>query len=127
DGRNTPGRTRADMDVDAPRAWNPNIRGETRGDARELGYFGYNGTRPLIVAVFDTGSDLDHEDFVRNTNDPFVSGKAGANVLRTDIDYDYMGNDSLPDAGILADDAHGTAVAGLIGAARNNGVGGVGV
>ncbi len=59
------------------------------------------------VTIIDTGADLQHPE------------------LKTQIDthHDFVhGNDSA-----FSDDAHGTAVAGIIGAASNNGVGMVGV
>ncbi len=59
------------------------------------------------VAVIDTGADLGHPDF-----------HAGAARSRNFVDTDA--------AGFLAD-SHGTAVAGVIGAVPNNGVGIVGI
>lgn len=59
------------------------------------------------VAVVDDGVDLGHEDL-----------RANANVAAS---HDYLGNATVDLA------QHGTAVAGLIGARDNNGVGGRGV
>lgn len=123
-GRNTigPNYGRADNDVDAPRAWNPNTRGTSFGDGRQYGYFGYTGTRPITVAVFDTGTDLQHPEWGRNTNDPFQSPDPSNTVL-SPLGFDYFEGDANPQAGTQPTDAHGTSVAGIIGAARNNGRG----
>ncbi|MEY8841299.1 S8 family serine peptidase, partial [Cribrihabitans sp. XS_ASV171] len=65
----------------------------------------------IQVAIIDEGFDLSHADLDAN--------------FRTDIDYDYDGNDTDPDEG--GTDRHGTPVAGIIGAEAGNGYGGVGV
>jgi subtilisin family serine protease len=64
----------------------------------------------VLVGVVDDGVEYTHSEF--------------QGAYRTDIDYDYGGNDS--DAAPGSGDSHGTAVAGLIGA-RNDGQGTVGV
>ena len=77
-------------DIDAEGAW-----GRTTGDAS------------VVVAVVDTGVDLDHPDLINK----LVSG------------YDFVNNDAVPD-----DDAgHGTHVAGIAAAETNNGIGVAGV
>ena len=59
----------------------------------------------VLIAVVDTGADLEHPDLV---------GK-----LRTDIDYDFVNDDS-----VAADDhGHGTHVSGIAAAATDNGLG----
>lgn len=79
-----------DVDIDAPEAW-----------ALQ------RGTSAVIVAVLDTGVDLDHEDLQAK----IVSG------------YDFVNDDSVPD-----DDAgHGTHVAGIVAAITNNALGVAGV
>ena len=70
----------------------------------------YAGTN-VIVAVFDDGFDQTHPDW-------------GGNYL-TELSWDFDQKKKGADA--LSDDNHGTAVAGLIAAAANNGIGGVGV
>ncbi len=70
----------------------------------------YTGNN-VIVAVFDDGFDQNHPDW-------------GGNYL-IEPSWDFDQNKQGADA--LADDNHGTAVAGLIAAAANNGIGGVGV
>ena len=64
----------------------------------------------VLVAVVDDGVEHSHPDLAANYD--------------TSIDVDYGGNDD--DAFPSGDNAHGTAVAGLI-AADDNGLGGVGV
>ncbi len=66
-----------------------------------------NGRRPVIVAVIDTGVDATQPDL--------------AGVVRPQIDL-VDGGSSTGD-----DNGHGTAVAGVIAALANNGVGGAGV
>jgi subtilisin family serine protease len=83
-----------DADIDAPHAWNVEI-----------------GTKRVVVAVIDTGVDLDHPDLK-------------ANILpRGSEDWDFAdaGDPEPWDSG-----SHGTHVAGTI-AARRNGIGVVGV
>ena len=70
----------------------------------------YTGNN-VIVAVFDDGFDQTHPDW-------------GGNYL-IEPSWDFDQNKQGADA--LSDDNHGTAVAGLIAAAANNGIGGVGV
>ena len=64
------------------------------------------------VGVYDSGVDYNHTDLIDNYN-------SSLHVL------DNLGNvlDPFP----IGNDAHGTACAGLIGAAANNGIGGTGV
>ncbi|WP_300465030.1 S8 family peptidase [Desulfobacula sp.] len=59
----------------------------------------------IIVAVIDTGVDLDHPDLV--------------NMVDTDIDYDFVNNDSTA----MDDNGHGTHCAGIIAAQMDNGQG----
>jgi hypothetical protein len=77
---------------------------------------------PVLVA--DTGLDLDHPDLASRIISPIPAGS------------DFIGNacqppagdptpDNDPNHGICSD--HGTLVAGLLGAAWNNGVGGAGI
>lgn len=65
------------------------------------------GSADVIVAVLDTGVDLDHPDL------------AGQIYMHTDtVDNDENAND---------DDGHGTHVSGIIAAATNNGLGVAGI
>lgn len=84
----------ADADIDAPEAWNLQT-----------------GRKNVVVAVIDTGCDLDHPDLV-------------ANILpRGTEDWDFADG---PDKEPWDSASHGTHVAGTV-AARRNGTGVVGV
>jgi len=125
--------TMFDADHDIWRAWNPNTRNVpfgSLGDDRSLGYYGrptsvsnvLNGT--ITVAVFDSGTDLEHEDWLRNTEDADPD-PGGSSVIdpRTGV-FDRIDIDPNPTHN---GDAHGTAVAGIITAARNNSTGASGI
>jgi len=86
--------------ISAPQAWNAGT-----------------GTGQTIVAVIDTGVDTSHPDLVANlwrNPDASAPDRYG---------YDFVNNDADPSD----DNGHGTAVAGVIGAVGNNGVGVTGV
>lgn len=74
--------------IGAPKAW-----ALTRGDPS------------ILVAVLDSGVDLDHPDLAAKT--------------RVDIDRDFVNNDNVADD----DHGHGTHVAGIAAAATNNATG----
>ena len=80
-----------DADIDAPEAW-----GISTGDSN------------VIVAILDTGVDMDHPEF---------SGRFTADR------WDFVNNDNNPDD----DHGHGTHVAGIAAATGNNGSGVAGV
>ncbi len=68
------------------------------------------GDSDFIVAIVDTGIDLDHPDFsctVSNGADKLTSG------------WNFVSGNSNPDD----DNSHGSHVAGIIGACTNNGIG----
>lgn len=65
----------------------------------------------VLVGVIDDGFDYNHSDLNDNYD--------------TSIDYDYNDNDSNPFG--TSSNSHGTAVAGIIGAEADNGIGGVGI
>jgi hypothetical protein len=77
--------------INAPRAWR----------------CGFGGSRDVVVAVVDTGVDLDHPEF----QDKLVPGR------------DFANGDNQPND----DNGHGTHVAGVIGATADNGEGVAGV
>jgi thermitase len=65
------------------------------------------GQQEVIIAILDTGVDLDHPDL----QDRIITG------------YDFINNDDNADD----DNGHGTHVAGIAAASANNGMGGTGV
>ena len=89
------------------------------------------GTRDNVVAVIDTGVDLQHPDLVNNlwVNPGEVAGNGiddDGNGYVDDVNgYDFAELDANPDDEPTG--GHGTAVAGCIGAQGNNGLGVAGV
>lgn len=108
-----------DADVDGPEAWSTQA-----------------GNSGVVIAVLDTGVDLDHQDIQANIwmndGEDWVNGNPGNNGVDDDgngkIDdyrgWDFANNDNDPDDD---SDGHGTHVAGIIAADGNNGVGVAGV
>ncbi|MCB4756414.1 MAG: S8 family serine peptidase [Elusimicrobia bacterium] len=84
----------AGRDIDAEAAWDT-----------------VTGSATVIVAVVDSGADLDHPDLAAN----LMSGR------------DFVLNNSNPNDDCAAASGHGTHVAGIIGAVGNNGAGVTGV
>lgn len=100
-------------DIDAPEAWNRTVGNRT----------GH------IVAVLDTGVDLEHPDLVDNlwVNSREIPGN-GIDDDGNGVVDDVHGYDAYYDDGVPEDkDGHGTHCAGTIGAVGNNGKGIVGV
>ena len=89
------------------------------------------GDREVVVGIFDSGIDPDHEDLSANLwRNP---GEIPGNNIDDDnngaID-DVMGWDFVDDDGTLSDEddaGHGTFVSGIVAAVGNNGVGVSGV
>ena len=96
------------------------------------------GSSEVIVAVLDSGVDLDHLDLVGNlwTNPGEIPGDGRDNDNNGYVDdlhgWDFVGNDAdpRPDLSGSYDEAaasHGTLIAGIIGAVTNNGEGVAGI
>ena len=80
-----------------------------RNNDNSIRYIGYNGGSPIIVQVVDSGVDANHEDLKDNMH---LSSSYNADTGLTD-----------PTPTNMADDSHGTNVAGIIGAVGYNNVG----
>ncbi len=75
---------------------------------RAWGRIGF-AERDVMIAIIDTGTDLNHPDLASHIN--------------TADDYDFVNNDTTADD----DNGHGTHTAGIAAAVTNNGVGVAGV
>jgi subtilisin family serine protease len=115
-----PGLTRhgtTDADVDGPEAW----AAQTVHD-------------PTVVAVIDTGVDINHPDLQNQlwTNTAELSGSAGVdddnNGFIDDLHgWDFADHDKNPSPGKGLENSHGTHVAGIVAAEQNNSEGVSGV
>jgi len=87
------------------------------------------GTARTIVAVIDTGVDYNHADLARNMwrNPREIAGNNWDDDGNGFVDDIYGANFVANNGNPMDDGGHGTHVAGIIGAAGNNGVGVTGV
>lgn len=92
------------------------------------------GSANITVGVIDTGVDLQHPDLQANlwTNQLEAAGTAGVDDDGNGYIDDIHGWNAITETGNADDDdfitpGHGTHCAGTIGAAANNGIGGVGI
>lgn len=97
-------------DWDAARMWG--LDAISAPDAWEFATGRGSGGGQVVVAVIDTGANLSHPDLADN-----VLSNANGEI------WDFVNNDSDPED----TDGHGTHVAGIVGAAGDNGRGAVGV
>jgi len=105
-----------DADIDAPAAWDVST-----------------GDQGLVVAVLDSGTDVDHEDLAANlwVNPDEIPGNGADDDGNGFIDdvhgWDFGNDDNNPDDDISVCAGHGTHTAGTVGAKGNNGIGVTGV
>jgi subtilisin family serine protease len=106
----------AGADIRAPAAWNIQT-----------------GSKAVPVAIVDTGISFSHPDLAANiwTNSGEIPGNGiddDGNGFKDDIHgWDFGDNDNYPSDTLDADQGHGTAMAGIIGAVGNNGTGIAGI
>jgi subtilisin family serine protease len=102
----------ADCDIDAPEAWDLTFDAQT-----------------ILVSVIDSGIRVTHEDLATNlwTNPGEIPGNGVDDDDNGYID-DVHGINAINGSGTITDEpSHGTHVAGILGAAANNGRGIAGV
>jgi subtilisin family serine protease len=88
------------------------------------------GSKSIVVAITDSGIDMDHPDLQDNLweNTAEMHGEAGVDDDGNGFVDDFHGwNMALNSNGLEDNKRHGTHVAGIIGARGNNGLGIVGV
>ncbi len=112
-GLNNPRKSRAAIDINAPEAWDITT-----------------GSKDVIVAVIDTGANINHDDLMDNLweNEAELNGIAGVDDDNNGYIDDIFGFDFPKNTGALGDRVgHGTHVSGTIGAKGDNSSGVVGV
>jgi subtilisin family serine protease len=99
----------SDADIDAPEAWS----------------LGAGDNNDVIVAVIDTGVAYNHPDLIGNMWDgSSCKDQNGADLGGCNYGYDFADNDKTP---LPPYSDHGTHIAGIIAATKNNGKGVMGV
>lgn len=103
-----------DHDIDITSVWDYTTGGQT-----------VNGD-DIVVAVIDTGFDLNHDDinYFRNEHENRYNHQDDDGNNYVD---DYYGWNAYNHSGVIQPTSHGTHVAGIIGASGNNAVGIAGV
>lgn len=106
-----------DHDIDSDLAWDI-----TTGGAAS------DGSRIVVAVLEGGGSNYNHVDLIDNhwVNDAEIPGNGVDDDLNGFVD-DYNGWNSGTNTDAIAAGGHGTSVSGMIGAAGDNGNGGVGV
>ena len=94
--------------IEAPGAWDPSNPDDF--DPGVNGQFTNPGKKSIIVAIIDNGFDPDHEDLIGN-NWISPTGTSG---------WDFYKQFGFGDDDPSGDGAHGTQMAGIIGAVTNN-------
>lgn len=102
--------------ISAPQVWEVSTGGTTLGGDE------------IVVAILDSGFDIDHEDFAGNVweNPDEIIGDGIDNDGNGYTD-DQFGWDFIADSPDLIVDSHGHSVSGIVGAKGNNGAGVAGV
>ena len=87
------------------------------------------GKPQVIVAIIDGGIDVEHPDLKQNlwVNQAEMNGVEGADDDNNDYIDDIHGFNFVTGTGKVTAHAHGTHVAGTVGAVNNNGIGVSGV
>ncbi|HSS20896.1 MAG TPA: S8 family serine peptidase [Pyrinomonadaceae bacterium] len=107
--------------IGAPTAW------DTVKGSRDSGQAGF-GTPKVVVAVIDEGVDVTHQDLVDNIwTNPVDNTVNGIDEDGNGFVDDVNGYDFFANTGTIVPAAHGTHVAGTIGARGDNSTGVVGV
>ena len=84
------------------------------------------GSRKVVVAIIDTGIDINHPDIKNNlwVNEEEKNGKAGIDDDNNGCIDDIHGCNFITGTGSLTDNhGHGTHIAGIVGAEGGNGIG----
>lgn len=109
-----------------------NIWNETDTDMDIVEGWKFSQGEDVVIAVLDTGVDINHPDIRENiwVNSNEISDDGLDNDNNGFVDdingWDFFNDDnSVSDSNV--DDMHGTIVAGIIGAVKDNGIGIVGV